>query len=84
MRVEIYDDIYKSFGAGRQDPFAIGRFMDYVRFHGTYADIPVDEIVASFKKAYGLERVQGWIESFEKYGDIRQGRFDSEDVMHDK
>ncbi len=25
------DDIYKSFSAGRQDPFAIGRFMDYVR-----------------------------------------------------
>ena len=25
------DDIYKSFSAGRQDPFAVGRFMDHVR-----------------------------------------------------
>jgi len=25
--------------------------------------------------------VQGWIESFEKYGDVRKGRFDKEDVV---
>ncbi len=31
------DDIYKSFGAGRQDPFAIGRFMDYVRMQWAQA-----------------------------------------------
>jgi hypothetical protein len=31
------DDIYKSFGAGHQDPFAIGRFMDFVRLQWTQA-----------------------------------------------
>ena len=57
------------------------KFMEYVEFSGSYPDIPVNEIVDGFKKAYGLERVQGWINSFEKYGDVRQGRFDSEDVL---
>ena len=58
------------------------RFMEYLEFLGSYADIPVDEIVAAFKKTYGEERVQGWIDSFGKYGNIRQGRFDTEEVLH--
>jgi transglutaminase-like putative cysteine protease len=57
------------------------RFMEYVEFYGSYADIPVDDIVAGFKNAYGHERVQGWIESYEKYGDIRHNRFDGEDLI---
>lgn len=57
------------------------RFMEYLEFIGSYADIPVNEIVVAFKKTYGQERVQGWIESFEKYGDVRGGRFDTEDVI---
>jgi transglutaminase-like putative cysteine protease len=57
------------------------RFMEYIEFRGSYADIPVDEIVAAFKETYGQKRVQDWIESFEKYGDIRQGSFDTEDVV---
>jgi len=57
------------------------RFMEYLEFIGSYADIPVNEIVAAFKKTYGQERVQGWIEGFEKYGDVRRGRFDTEDII---
>jgi transglutaminase-like putative cysteine protease len=57
------------------------RFMEYLEFIGSYADIPVNEIVAAFKKTYGQERVQGWIESFEKYGDVRRGRFETEDII---
>lgn len=53
------------------------RFMEYVEFHGTYADIPVEEIVAAFKKTYGRERVEGWIQNFERWGDIRGGPFDT-------
>jgi transglutaminase-like putative cysteine protease len=56
------------------------KFMEYVEFCGSYADIPVNGIVAGFKKTYGQARVQGWIDSFEKYGDIRRGHFDVEDV----
>ena len=57
------------------------KFMEYVEFCGSYADIPVDAIVAGFKKTYGQERVEGWIDSFEKFGDIRRGRFDTEDAI---
>jgi transglutaminase-like putative cysteine protease len=57
------------------------KFMEYIEFLGSYQDIPVDEIVASFKKTYGTERVNGWIDSFNKYGDIRKGSFESEDVI---
>jgi transglutaminase-like putative cysteine protease len=57
------------------------RYMEYLEFHGSYPDIPVQEIVDAFKKTYGAERVQGWIDSFEEFGDIRKGRFDKEDVV---
>ena len=30
VKIVWLDDIYKAFGAGREDPFAIGRFMDHV------------------------------------------------------
>jgi transglutaminase-like putative cysteine protease len=41
-------------------------FMEYVRYHGSYADIPVKTIVAGWKKTYGEERVNGWIRAFEE------------------
>lgn len=72
---------------GREDsmfqPYNTDRkkFMEYLEFHGTFADIPVKEIVRAFEKTYGRERVQGWIESFERYGDVRKERFDAEDVV---
>jgi transglutaminase-like putative cysteine protease len=57
------------------------KFMEYVEFHGSFPDIPVSEIVGAWIKTYGRERVTSWIESFEKSGDVRKGRFDSEDVI---
>ncbi len=69
------DSVFQPYNSANQ------RFMEYVEFHGSYPDIPVNEIVGSFKKTYGEERVQGWIDSFEKFGFIRRGRFDDEDVV---
>lgn len=72
---------------GREDsmfqPYTADRkkFMEYLEFHGTFADIPVHEIVHAFEKTYGRERVLGWIESLEKFGEMRKGRFDAEDVV---
>ncbi len=57
------------------------KFMEYLEFLGSYPDIPVKEIVDSFARTYGSERVRSWIESFERFGDIRRGRFDIEDVV---
>ncbi len=44
------------------------KYMEYVEHHGEYGDIPVNEIVAAWKKVYGEERVNRWIETYEKAG----------------
>jgi len=41
-------------------------FMEYLEFHGIYADIPVDVILAAREKAYGRDRVRKWIDDLEK------------------
>jgi transglutaminase-like putative cysteine protease len=45
------------------------RFMDYIEDLGIFNDVPVQQIVAAWKKEYGTDRVQQWIRDFEK----RQG-----------
>jgi transglutaminase-like putative cysteine protease len=57
------------------------KFMEYLEFLGSYPDIPVAEILNAFEKTYGRERVRGWIESFRNDGNIRRGRFDTEEIV---
>ena len=57
------------------------KFMEYVEVSGTYADIPVDIIIAGWEKAYGKERVQGWIRDFEKAAGKTSADFYQEDVI---
>jgi transglutaminase-like putative cysteine protease len=57
------------------------KFMEYVKFYGIDADVPVDQIVAAWEKAYGEERVKGWIKSFEERGDRSLSEFEKEDVL---
>jgi hypothetical protein len=54
--------------------------MEYVEYHGTYADIPVDAIVAAWKKKYGEDQVEEWIEMFAQKEDTQFADFDKEDV----
>jgi hypothetical protein len=55
--------------------------MEYVDFHGTYADIPVDEIVKGWEKAYGKDRTEQWIAAFEKSDGTSERDFESEEVI---
>jgi transglutaminase-like putative cysteine protease len=55
-------------------------FMEYVADHGTFADVPVDTIVAAWKKAYGNDRVENWIVSFEKKGYSKTSDFPADDT----
>jgi transglutaminase-like putative cysteine protease len=64
------DSIFQSFSTDGE------KFMEYLEFHGSFPDIPVEEIVRAFRKTYGSERVEQWIENFEKYGDMRKKSFD--------
>lgn len=56
-------------------------FMEYVADHGTYADIPVDLIVAAWKSAYGAERVNSWIQGFEDSRGASDRDFYTEEVV---
>ncbi len=57
------------------------KFMEYVAFHGTHDDVPVAELVAAWERAYGPERVRGWIEALERGGASRPRRFETEEVV---
>ena len=57
------------------------QFMEYVDDHGSYADIPVDKIVAGWGKIYGKDRVRQWIEGYEKSGGKAGRDFDKEEVL---
>lgn len=57
------------------------KFMEYTEFYGSYADIPVDEIVEAFKKQHGKESVRKWISDFEKSEGAADHNFDSEEVV---
>jgi transglutaminase-like putative cysteine protease len=59
------------------------KFMEYVEFLGVHADIPVDNIVAAFKKTYGKDRVRRWIQTFEESGGKSTRAFEREDVLID-
>lgn len=72
---------------GRQDsvfqPFNIEnkQFMEYLRDHGTYADVPVAQILEAWKKAYGDDRIQQWITAFEQSGGKSGRDFGKEQVV---
>ena len=72
---------------GRQDsifqPFNTENklFMEYVADHGSYAEVPVDKIVAAWKKEYGEHRIQQWIDEYE-HSKGESGRdFSEEEVV---
>jgi transglutaminase-like putative cysteine protease len=56
------------------------RFMEYVALHGVYADIPVDQIVSAWEKAYGRDRVGNWIKRFREMGDRSLSDFEKEEI----
>jgi len=47
------------------------QFMEYLEYHGTYAEIPVNTILEAWEKAYGKKRVQKWIDNIENAKDVR-------------
>ena len=55
--------------------------MEYVADHGTYAEIPVEKIVAAWKETYGEDRVRKWIEGFEASDGGDRRDFDAEEAI---
>lgn len=65
------DSMFQAYNSNRQ------RYMEYVAFIGTYADVPVEEILAAWKATYGEARVRQWIASAQDEG---SDRFEHEEV----
>jgi len=57
------------------------QFMEYLTYHDSYADIPVDTIVEAWKAAYGEDRVKKWMAYHEKSGGKSLRDFAREDVL---
>ena len=57
------------------------KFMDYLEYHGTFSDVPVDFIVSEWRKVYGEDRIRKWIRMFEEKGGLSLSDFASEDVL---
>ncbi|MFH1982086.1 MAG: transglutaminase-like domain-containing protein [Pseudomonadota bacterium] len=67
-----HDAVFQPFNAEAQP------FMEYLADYGTFADVPVDAIVAAWTEAYGAVRVTAWIDAYNAGGSCRD--FASEDV----
>jgi len=59
------------------------RFMEYIDYHGLYADIPVDQIVVAWEEAYGKDRVRNWIRKLEEGNDRSLSDFAKEEVLNE-
>ena len=57
------------------------KFMEYVTYHGSFADIPVERIVNAWEEAYGADRVRSWIDAFEQSGGKSTREFFSEEPL---
>jgi len=57
------------------------KFMEYVTYHGSFADIPVARIVKAWEEAYGADRVRSWIDAFEQSGGKSKREFFSEEPL---
>jgi transglutaminase-like putative cysteine protease len=74
---------------GREDSLFQGynlenrKFIEYVEFHGVYADIPLAVIVKAWERAYGKDHIKSWIKRFEEGGERSLSDFESEDVLVD-
>ncbi len=57
------------------------KFMEYVTYHGSFADIPVERIVKGWEAAYGVDRVKSWIMVFEQCGGKSTREFFNEEPL---
>jgi transglutaminase-like putative cysteine protease len=58
------------------------KYMEYVEYHGTFADIPVSTILEVWKQTYGEQRVNSWISMHEQGTDALEANFAEEDVLN--
>jgi hypothetical protein len=40
-------------------------YVEYLKYHGIFADLPLDDLFLAFRETYGNDRVDFWIEMLE-------------------
>ncbi|MBI4773980.1 MAG: transglutaminase domain-containing protein [Deltaproteobacteria bacterium] len=58
------------------------QFMEYVEYHGVYADVPLDKILPAWEAEYGKERVRKWIQGHEAGRRGKVKNFYDEEPLH--
>jgi hypothetical protein len=71
----INDSIFHEFNSEKS------RFMEYIDYHGEFADIPLDIILKSWDDIYGKERVASWVKLIEDNDEKNKRDFMKEDII---
>jgi len=71
------DSLFHAYNSANQ------KYMEYVEYQGTYADVPVAKILNAWEKSYGKERIQNWMDMHKKSRDSNLPNFETEDVLKD-
>jgi len=71
----INDSIFHEFNSEN------ARYMEYIAYHGEFADIPVSLIVKSWEETYGKERVERWKNAIENKEKHAERDFMKEDII---
>lgn len=59
------------------------KYMEYLEYQGTYADVPVAEILEAWERTYGKERLQSWIDMHKTRRARDLPDFATEEVLSD-
>ncbi len=55
------------------------QYMEYMDYHGSFHDVPVEKIIDAWKECYGKERVDLWITLFEQ--NFASRSFETEEII---
>jgi hypothetical protein len=71
------DSLFQPYNAAHE------KFMEYVEDLGSYADVPLENILSAWEVAYGRERLQSWIRAHENSPEGQGRDFEQETVISD-
>jgi transglutaminase-like putative cysteine protease len=57
------------------------KFMEYVVYHGTFADVPLETLLRAWAETYGTERIKVWVEAMERSGAGSARDFYQEEIL---
>ncbi len=43
------------------------KFIEYVKIHGVYGDLPLEELLDAWKRVYGEERIKLWEKAYQEF-----------------